>query len=55
MLPFLSLVPPSDALNLSHRPWSWQLVSMVDRLLVLLERILLILNCPALFESCSFL
>jgi hypothetical protein len=37
VLPFLTLVPPSDSLDLSHRPWSWQLVSVVDGLFVLLE------------------
>ncbi len=54
-LVLLTLVPPSDPLDLSHRPWLWQGVSMVDRLLVLLERILLVLHCPVLSESCSSL
>jgi hypothetical protein len=55
VVPFLSLVPPSDPLDLSHCLWLWQLVSLVDGLFVLLERLLLILHCPALCESCSSL
>jgi hypothetical protein len=27
VLPFLTLVPPSDPLDRFHRPWSWQGVS----------------------------
>ncbi len=55
VLPYLTLVPPFDPLDLSHRPWLWQDVSLVDGLFVLLERVLLVLHCPALSESCSSL
>jgi hypothetical protein len=36
VLPFLTLVPPSDPLDLSHRPCLWQRVSLFDELFVLL-------------------
>jgi hypothetical protein len=54
-LPFLTLVPPYDTLDCFHRPWSWQLVSLVDRLFVLYARLSLVLHGPALSESCSSL
>jgi hypothetical protein len=55
VLPFLILVPPSDPLDLFHRPWSWQRVSLVDRLFVLYTRLSLVLHGPALSDSCPSL
>jgi hypothetical protein len=55
VLPFLSLVPPSDPLDLFHRPWLWQRVSLFDVLYVLLQRLSLVLHGPALSDSCSSL
>jgi hypothetical protein len=58
VLPFLNLVPPSDPLDLSHSPWLWQRVSVVDGLFVLLERLSHVLHtsyCSAFSESCSSL
>jgi hypothetical protein len=55
VLPFLTLVPPSDPLDLSHRLWSWQLVSDVDGLFALYARLSLVLHGPALSDSFSSL
>jgi hypothetical protein len=48
VLPFLTVAPPFHPLDLSHRPWSWQPVSLVGALFGLLARLPLVLHASPL-------